>query len=156
MATLADDIQTGIVNVLKGSDFNGTIPNDRVGAGLTFDGSGDLGAYGRAVIRYVGVAPVRTFDTSAEIEHTFEIVWQYDDNDDLASDLIAVEEAMLKNFADDGETLRAAMDSTALQNGGAIRVALSPAIPVVEPQNDGGLYQVVRAWQITVTAWRAN
>lgn len=155
MSTLAEDILAGIVAVLKGPDFAGSIPDDRVGSGMTWDGSDDLGAYGRGVVRYLGQAPLRTYDTSAQIEHTYEVVWQYGEIADLTTFLTAMEDALVANFADGGETLRTALTNTSRQTGGAIVVTLSPGIPIAEPGLSGGAYTVERSWQITVTAWRA-
>ena len=163
MPVLQDDLANAIRSIMRESDFDTYLPDDRVDVGLSWEDVGDLGAFGRALIVPLEAAIVdsRAFEASYQTEFRFLVIYQVSSLADLFALVTGFQDVMRRKFGDGGRTLEAALtDSTATWLGKSLRVALDT--PVIrsggEPQgaslNPDGVEVrfalAVRAWQLAV------
>ena len=127
MAVLQDDIGAGIVTIMKLAAFDTWLPNDRVAYGTMWRDTGDLGKYGRALVRALVANAVEgaNYDTSQQVDFEYEILFEYEALEDTAALSTGFQNVMRQKFGDGGRILEVGItDSTSKWIGDSMVVTL--------------------------------
>jgi hypothetical protein len=137
MAVLQDDIGNGIKTLLADGSYSAI--GSRAGYGLTWSHMGDLGKYGRGLVRPLGKARVdgRNFDSSSQFEMLFDVVLQDFDRAAPHEKLTALIDQLGKDFSDAGDALYGA---TAVTNADLLGGALAIDVDAPEITTAGELF----------------